>query len=100
MSLAPPRLQLKLARYPHSLVATLATLPSMSLIPSAPVETHSLPSLARRYPRDFTFYAWHAVALAKVGRRSHCSIRMSPLLIKISKDFATIWTTIDQALAA
>jgi hypothetical protein len=38
------------------LAPTLVTLPSMSLNPSAPVETHSLPSLARRYPRDFTFY--------------------------------------------
>jgi hypothetical protein len=28
----------------------------MSLIPSAPVETRSLPALARRYPRGFTFY--------------------------------------------
>ena len=36
-----------------------------------PIETHSLPTLTRSYPRRFTFYAWRAVALAKVGRLSH-----------------------------
>jgi hypothetical protein len=25
-------------------------------VPAAPIETRSLPALARRYPRDFTFY--------------------------------------------
>ena len=47
---------LKLVCCPRSLAPTLVTLPSMSLNSSAPVETHSLPPLARRYPRDFTFY--------------------------------------------
>src|SRR5439155_24381943 len=37
------------------------------------------------YPRHFTFYVAEPLS----------SIHMSPLLIKISKDFATIWTTID-----
>jgi hypothetical protein len=35
------------------------------------IETRSLPALARRYHHDFAFYAWRAVALAKVGRLSH-----------------------------
>jgi len=48
-------------------------------------ETSSLPTLTRSYPRHFTFYVAESLG----------SIRMSPLLIKISKDFATIWTTID-----
>src|SRR2546430_13619938 len=39
----------------------------------------------RSYPRHFTFYVAEPLS----------SIRMSPLLIKISKDFATLWTTID-----
>ncbi len=36
LSRRTPQLQLKLTRYPLSLVATLATLPSMSLFPKAP----------------------------------------------------------------
>ncbi len=44
-----------------------------------------LPTLTRSYPRHFTFYVAEPLS----------SIRVSPLLIKISKDFATIWTTID-----
>ena len=44
-----------------------------------------LPTLTRSYPRRFTFYVAEPLS----------SICMSPLLIKISKDFATIWTTID-----
>src|SRR2546430_11092662 len=39
----------------------------------------------RSYPRHFTFYVAEPIT----------SIRMSPLLIKISKDFATLFTTID-----
>jgi hypothetical protein len=46
-------------------------------VPAAP--------FTRSYPRHFTFYVAEPLS----------SIRMSPLLIKISKDFATIWTTID-----
>ena len=48
-------------------------------------ETRLLPTLTRSYPRHFTFYVAEPLS----------SIRVSPLLIKISKDFATIWTTID-----
>jgi hypothetical protein len=81
MSLIPSA-PLKLARFPHSLAASLAALPSMSLIPFAPlylgcsrsarplprgftghvarpnrsIETRSLPTLTRSYPRRFTFY--------------------------------------------
>src|SRR6266850_2106334 len=40
---------------------------------------------SRSYPRHFTFYVAEPIS----------SICMSPLLIKISKDFATLWTTID-----
>jgi hypothetical protein len=40
------------------------------IVESADVEfeTRSLPTLTRSFPRHFTFYAWRAVALAKVGR--------------------------------
>jgi len=48
-------------------------------------ETRLLPTLTRSYPRHFTFYVAEPLS-------STC---MSPLLIKISKDFATLWTTID-----
>src|SRR5207237_4066309 len=48
-------------------------------------ETRLLPALTRSYPRHFTFYVAEPLS----------SIRVSALLIKISKDFATIWTTID-----
>src|SRR6266516_5737184 len=48
-------------------------------------ETRLLPTLTRSYPRHFTFYVAEPLS----------SIRMSPLLIKISKDFATLFTTID-----
>jgi multiple antibiotic resistance protein len=44
-----------------------------------------LPTLTRSYPRHFTFYVAEPIS----------SICISPLLIKISKDFATLWTTID-----
>src|SRR6266550_1613954 len=77
-----PRTPLKLARCPHLLAASLAALPSMSLLPRSPlirsfprissvtitdvtvhlarshasIETRSLPTLTRCYPRSFTFY--------------------------------------------
>jgi len=51
--------------------------------PSRSIETRLLPTLTRSYPPHFTFYVAEPLS----------SIRVSPLLIKISKDFATIWTT-------
>src|SRR6266404_5200216 len=37
-------------------------------VPHRSIETPSLPTLTRSYPRRFTFYAWHDVASAKAGR--------------------------------
>src|SRR6266702_7120871 len=70
---------LKLARcYPRRFTFHVAH-------PSRSIETRLLPTLTRSYPRHFTFYVAEPLS----------SIRVSPLLIKISKDFATLWTTID-----
>ena len=76
--------------------ATLAALPS-----TAAIETRSLPISLAATHRGFAFY----VALPEISIPDRdvfyvaeplpSSIHMSPLLIKISKDFATIWTTID-----
>jgi len=43
-------------------------------------ETRLLPRSLAATRRGFTFYAWHAVALAKAGRRSLCSIHESSLI--------------------
>jgi putative endonuclease len=40
--------RLKLGRFPHSLAASLAALPSMSLIPFAPIPAHPITSLSPR----------------------------------------------------
>ncbi len=50
----------------------------------APATLAALPS-TRAIPNRDVFYVAEPLS----------SIRMSPLLIKISKDFATLWTTID-----
>ena len=63
-----PKLPLKLAHCPRSLAATLATLPSMSLIPFAPFDLPVCPSMSLTslqlhslagYPRSFTFEGSH-----------------------------------------
>ena len=49
---------LKLGHFPSPSSLTLATLPSISLIPSAPFtdfETRSFPNSLAAYPRDFAF---------------------------------------------
>jgi len=48
-------IDLKLARCPHSLAASLAVLPSMSLIPSAPFTRAPVSTLGRRSPRRAGF---------------------------------------------
>ena len=44
--------RLKLGRFPHSLAASLAALPSMSLIPFAPFLRAQLRHFLRRFPPD------------------------------------------------
>ena len=52
--------RLKLVRYPHSLVASRATLPSMSLIPFAPLYLGSS-RRARPLPHGFTGHVAHPI---------------------------------------
>jgi hypothetical protein len=54
---------LKLVRFPAHSPLPIAALPSMSLFPKTPfarshgsIETRSLPTLTRCFPRSFTFY--------------------------------------------
>jgi hypothetical protein len=90
--------------FPNSLAASLAVLPSMSLFPKAPfarshgsvhsplpiaalpsmsrdsirsirsIETRSLPTLTRSYPRRFTFYVADPISSIKRGRCKKRSI--------------------------
>src|SRR6185437_7460256 len=59
---------LKLVRFPAHSPLPIAALPSMSLFPKTTfarshgsVETRSLPTLARCFPRSFTFYVAHPI---------------------------------------
>ena len=73
-------LGLKLAIERFDLAPTLVTLPSMSLIPFAPLKLGSLPRSSHSYPRHFTFYVAHpsslhsAAMLVRVCSRSIAAI--------------------------
>jgi hypothetical protein len=88
---------LKLARCPHSLAASLAVLPSMSLIPSSSIvlirgnhepvnrlalnesiETRSLPTLARCYPRQLYLDHSHCPVLVPATLAALPSTRATP----------------------
>ena len=76
---------LKLIRYPRLLAPTLV---AFTFITRTARCLCQLPSCVAVYPRDSRSHVFYVADPLS-------SIRMSPLLIKISKDFATLWTTID-----